>query len=357
MLTFDADSRMTARRIADLIRKMEARPDLGLIQSGVRLTGAQTRFGRVQQAATRLYGPAFTAGIAGWSGDAGNYWGHNALARVVAFAEAAGLPRLDGRPPFGGDVLSHDFVEAAWLRRAGWAVEIDPEAWGSTEEGPQTLAEFHKRDRRWCQGNLQHVRILTGARGLDPVSRLHLVCGIFGYLASPLWLALVVAATLSGSTGTILVPVLGAIGLLMAQKLAGVAYWLRGNPGAWRRVCSAAAGETLVSSLLAPIVMMRQTVAVAVGAERAGLRLEAGGAIRPARRRRRHAVARTGCRCRTSAGGAARRGRPLAGRRRVADRAAADGGTLACRLARRASAGGAPGCPAACGRGAQALQR
>ena len=262
MLTFDADSRMSASRIAELIRRMEKRPDLGLIQSGVRLTGARTRFGRVQQAATGLYGPAFTAGIAGWSGGAGNYWGHNALARVRAFADAAGLPRLEGSAPFGGDVLSHDFVEAAWLRRAGWSVEIDPDAAGSSEEGPQTLAEFHKRDRRWCQGNLQHIRILARARGLDPISRLHLACGIFGYLASPLWLALVVAATMSGSTGTMTVPVLGAIALLLAQKLAGVAYWLRRDPAGWRRTCRVAAGETLISGLLAPIVMMRQTVSV-----------------------------------------------------------------------------------------------
>ena len=165
MLLLDADSRMSAERIAAMIAEMDTRPELGLLQAGVRLTGSRTRLGGLLQRSTRLYGPAFTAGIAGWAGTEGNYWGHNALVRVEAFSDAGGLPKLPGKAPFGGNILSHDFVEAAWLRRAGWAVEIDPDTGGSAEGGPETLTEFHKRDRRWCQGNLQHAGVLP-ARGL-----------------------------------------------------------------------------------------------------------------------------------------------------------------------------------------------
>lgn len=263
MLVLDADSVMSARRIRCLIHRMEVDPRLGLIQTGVRLAGAETRFGRLQQRATRLYGPAYAAGLAALMGSEGNFWGHNALIRVRAFAQAAGLPRLEGRPPFGGDILSHDFVEAAWLRRAGWAVVLEPDSRGSAEGGPQTLAAFHKRDRRWCQGNLQHLRLIT-ARGLHPLNRLHLIGGIAGYLAAPVWLALVVTAILAGASEGMILPALGALGLILAQKAAGVLLWLRRRPGSRtaRIVVRLAAGELLVSTLLAPTIMLRQTLAV-----------------------------------------------------------------------------------------------
>ncbi len=263
MLTLDADSRMSAETVAGLVHRMETSPEAGLVQAGMRLVGGESRFGRLQQLATRLYGPGFAAGIAGWAGTEGNYWGHNALIRVRAFAEAAGLPRLEGRPPFGGDVLSHDFVEAAWLRRAGWAVVFEPNAPGSAEGGPQTLQAFHRRDRRWCQGNLQHLRIVFGAEGLHPMSRLHLVCGIGSYLAAPLWLGLVLAATLSNSTNDLFLPLVGAISLILLPKLAGMAHWIRRRPRAGLRILRFGLGEIAVTTLLAPIIMVRQTLAVA----------------------------------------------------------------------------------------------
>ena len=264
MLVLDADSVMSARRIASLIRRMETHPRLGMIQTAVRLTGATSRFGRLQQRAGRLYGGPFAAGLAAWTGDAGNYWGHNALVRVAAFADAAGLPKLSGKPPFGGDILSHDFGEAAWLRRAGWAVEIDPDGAGSAEGGPETVAEFHKRDRRWCQGNMQHLRLI-GACGLHPVSRVHLALGIGGYLAAPLWLGLVVVAILAGAVDGMILPAVGAIALILAQKAAGVLDWMARRPGRRTRriVLRSAFGELALSTLLAPVIMLRQTVAVA----------------------------------------------------------------------------------------------
>ncbi len=264
MLVLDADSVMSAWRIAGLIRRMETRPRLGLIQAGIRLSGGESRFARLQQRSGRLYGAPFSAGLAGWSGSEGNFWGHNALIRVAAFASAAGLPRLNGEAPFGGDILSHDFIEAAWLRRAGWAVEFEPQSLGSAEGGPETLAAFHKRDRRWCQGNLQHLHLLR-AKGLHPVSRLHLLGGIGGYLAAPLWLGLVVTAILAGPADGMIVPTLGALGLILVTKAAGIIHWLVRRPGPRTRriVLSAAAQEFAVSTLLAPAIMLRQTVAVA----------------------------------------------------------------------------------------------
>jgi len=144
------------------------------------------------QFAGKIYGPVVAAGLSGWHGRDGNYWGHNAIIRTRAFAEAAGLPELEGRKPFGGHVLSHDFIEAALMRRAGWAVYMLPALPGSYEETPPSLLDVATRDRRWCQGNLQHMKIVT-ARGLHWVSRVHLIQGIMSYLASPLWLMLLLA--------------------------------------------------------------------------------------------------------------------------------------------------------------------
>ena len=146
-----------------------------------------TLFARMQQFAGRVYGPLIAHGIAWWHGAEGNYWGHNALIRTRAFAEQAGLPELSGRKPFGGAIMSHDFVEAALIRRGGWAVHMVPGVRGSYEEVPPTLTDLSMRDRRWCQGNLQHTAVLP-ARGLHPISRLHLLTGIGSYITAPLWL-------------------------------------------------------------------------------------------------------------------------------------------------------------------------
>ena len=171
---------------------MAADPEAGIIQSLPLLRNRWTPFARMTQFAGRVYGPVVAAGLALWHGRDGNYWGHNAIIRTRAFAEAAGLPELEGRKPFGGHVLSHDFVEAALLRRAGWAVYMLPQLEGSYEETPPTLIDLAVRDRRWAQGNLQHVKLLR-TKGLHWVSRVHLIQGIMSYLASPLWLMLLVA--------------------------------------------------------------------------------------------------------------------------------------------------------------------
>ncbi|MCB1507686.1 MAG: glucans biosynthesis glucosyltransferase MdoH [Hyphomicrobiaceae bacterium] len=190
MIVLDADSVMSGATLIALADRMAATPDAGLIQTVPRLAGQISLFARLQQFAGGLYGPVMARGVASWSGRRGNYWGHNAILRMRAFAEAAGLPQLKGAPPFGGLILSHDFVEAALLVRAGWAVELAHDLTGSYEESPPGLAETALRDRRWAQGNLQHARII-GAGGLSLVNRTHMAVGILAYLSSPLWLVMI----------------------------------------------------------------------------------------------------------------------------------------------------------------------
>lgn len=183
----DADSVMGGETVVDLVKLMEAHPDVGLIQTVPALINSESLFGRIQQFANRLYAPIFIAGLNFWAQGFGNYWGHNAIIRTEPFMQFCDLPQLPGRKPFGGQILSHDFVEAALLLKENWQVWFASDLEGSYEESPQGMIENAQRDRRWCQGNLQHGMVLF-ARGLRSTSRLHLLLGIFGYLASPLWL-------------------------------------------------------------------------------------------------------------------------------------------------------------------------
>jgi membrane glycosyltransferase len=187
MIVLDADSLIDAPTLRRLVQTMQADPDLGILQTAPQLIGATTFFGRLQQFAACVYGPVITRGLCAWSGNSGNYWGHNAIIRVAAFARNCGLPQLAGRTPFGGFVLSHDFVEAALIRRGGWKVAMATDCGGSWEESPPSLIDVAIRDRRWAQGNLQHMKLI-GTAGLTFTSRMHLGIGIMSYLSSPLWL-------------------------------------------------------------------------------------------------------------------------------------------------------------------------
>ncbi|QYJ77010.1 glucans biosynthesis glucosyltransferase MdoH [Shewanella sp. FJAT-52076] len=195
LLVLDADSVMETSTIVSLARRMQADPDAGLIQTIPALIKGTTLMARVQQFAARFYGPVIGTGLAWWVQKEGNFWGHNAIIRTEAFMKAAGLPHLSGKPPFGGHILSHDFVEAALIRRAGWSVKIAADLYGSYEECPPSIIDMAVRDRRWCQGNLQHTRVLP-AKGLHWVSRMHLVTGIMSYLSSPFWLMLILSGLL-----------------------------------------------------------------------------------------------------------------------------------------------------------------
>ncbi len=290
MLVLDADSLMSADAILGLTGAMEADPDAGIIQSLPLIINRNTMFARVQQFAARIYGPVIAAGLAVWSGRDGNYWGHNAIIRTKAFADHCGMPDLRGRPPFGGHILSHDFVEAALIRRAGYAVYMLPTLGGSYEESPPSLIDLAARDRRWCQGNLQHMRVI-GSRGLKLATRQHFATGIMSYLASPLWMAqLIVGIVLVFQSAYIrpeyftnefrLFPAwprfdseraLALFGLtmavLLAPKLMGLVIALfdratREASGGGLRLIGSALVETLMSALFAPVMMVIQTGSV-----------------------------------------------------------------------------------------------
>ncbi len=186
MLILDADSMMSGETILHLVDAMERKPGIGLIQTTPAIIHGETLYARVQQYGVRMYGRVAAAGLSWWTGAESSYWGHNAIIRVRAFAESCGLPILPGVKPFGGHILSHDVVEASLLRRAGWGVHVTAALGGSFEETPPSLQNFMSRDRRWAQGNLQHLQLIFSP-GLHWVSRVQMVMGCMAYLASPLW--------------------------------------------------------------------------------------------------------------------------------------------------------------------------
>lgn len=290
MLVLDADSLMTGRAILRLTDALARDPGAGLIQSFPQLIGAQTVFARMQQFANGVYGAALAEGLARWCGQEGNYWGHNAIIRTAAFASCAGLPHL--RSWRGQDqlIMSHDFVEAGLLRRAGWGVRFLPRIRGSYEETPQTLIDHILRDRRWCQGNLQHLNLLW-SRGFRSISRFHMFNGAVGYLMSPIWFALLVMWALIGmgqdasvltyfsesnptmpswpeltETRHVLIIVL-MYAMLLVPKLMGIAALpLSGirfhefGGGLWFALSFLS--EVLLSVIYAPILMVQQMIAV-----------------------------------------------------------------------------------------------
>ncbi|KAA2242332.1 glucans biosynthesis glucosyltransferase MdoH [Salinarimonas soli] len=199
MIVLDADSLMSGRTMRRLVRLMEEMPDAGIIQTVSYATGRQTLFARIQQFAVRLYAPLALRGLEFWQGPDGNYWGHNAIIRIAPFREHCKLPVLPGKPPFGGEILCHDIVEAALMRRAGYGVHLLPDIDGTWEEMPTNVIDLMGRERRWCQGNLQHAGVLR-MPGLKPASRAHILLGIGGYLTAPLWWAFLLVGAVRAVT-------------------------------------------------------------------------------------------------------------------------------------------------------------
>ena len=188
MIVFDADSIMSGETLVELVRRMNDAPGVGLIQVPPQPTRGETLFARLQEFACSVYGPLCSAGLSWLARGDGNFWGHNAIIRVRAFVENCDLPHLPGRAPLGGEILSHDFVEAALMRRAGWELRMADDLGGSWEETPPTIIDFAKRDRRWCQGNLQHFRLLF-ARFMHPSSRYYFGTGVMAYASSLAWMS------------------------------------------------------------------------------------------------------------------------------------------------------------------------
>jgi membrane glycosyltransferase len=290
-IILDADSIMSAQAMLQLAATIDAHPRVGLIQTVPRLAGGLTLFARLQQFASCYYGSLLATGLAAWHGPGGNYWGHNAIIRTSAFASSAGLSQLPGAAPLGGHILSHDFVEAALLRRAGWEVHMAPSVAASYEGCPPSLGDLIARDRRWAQGNLQHLRLL-GASGLPSLSRLHLAMGAFSYLASPIWAAtLVIGVVLAfqakyatptyfGETTSLfprwpvfnaqlaLTLFLATVAVVHLPKVLGGLWAVRNSAarkanGGVGRIAGGILIESIAATLIAPVLMITQTAAVA----------------------------------------------------------------------------------------------
>ncbi|HEX3729329.1 MAG TPA: glucans biosynthesis glucosyltransferase MdoH [Opitutaceae bacterium] len=286
MVVLDADSIISGRAIAKLVRLMERNRGVGLIQAAPLLANGETILARLQQFASRLYGPAAAAGLNFWQLSESNYWGHNAIVRLNPFMRHCSLPELPGDGPFGGRIMSHDYVEAALMRRAGWQVWLAANLEENYEECPANVLDLAKRDRRWLQGNLQHTRLIV-ARGFHPVNRVHFILGILSYLASPLWLALLALSAIIAADNARLNPAVYAslgfarhlhwslageslilffytLGLLLLPKLIALLE-LRERPddlaafGGWGAVWKGLGLETGIFTLLAPVLMLFHT--------------------------------------------------------------------------------------------------
>jgi membrane glycosyltransferase len=194
MIVLDADSVMSGECLTSLVRIAEANPDAGIIQTAPRAAGRDTLYARVQQFATGVYGPLFTAGLHFWQFGESHYWGHNAIIRVAPFIRYCAIGRLPGRGALSGEILSHDFVEAALMRRAGWGVWIAYDLPGSYEEMPPNLIDELSRDRRWCQGNLMNFRLFW-MRGLHPAHRAVFMTGVMAYVSAALWFLFLILST------------------------------------------------------------------------------------------------------------------------------------------------------------------
>ena len=230
MLPLDADSLMSGDTIVKMVRMMQAHPKLGILQSLVVGMPSSSAFARIFQFGMRHGMRSYTMGQAWWVGDCGPFWGHNAVVRIRPFVEGCELPMLPGKPPLGGHVLSHDQVEATLMRRTGYEVRVLPVEMGSWEENPPTMLDFAKRDVRWCQGNMQYIKLLD-LPGLYPMSRFQLVWAILMFLGVPAWTLMIAALPLVGwqSQGITDFPVGLAIGLYIVfftmylmPKIAGL---------------------------------------------------------------------------------------------------------------------------------------
>ncbi|MBV8916306.1 MAG: glucans biosynthesis glucosyltransferase MdoH [Acetobacteraceae bacterium] len=244
MVVLDADSLMGPSSIATLIGLMDANPKTGIIQTVPYAVGRETPFARMLQFSARLYTPLLVEGLTFWQQGDGNYWGHNAIIRVAPFHEHCRLPILPGREPWGGEILCHDVVEAGLMRAAGWHVWMLPETLESFEALPANMVDFASRERRWCQGNLQHKGVLADPR-LRPLGRYHLAYGITHYLAGPAAAAFLLLATADATLG----------GRFATELL------LEGGPAQWTLVALSAfmLYACKVTSLIAVLVSRKQS--------------------------------------------------------------------------------------------------
>lgn len=276
MLPLDADSLMDGETILRMVRIGQAYPKLGILQSLVVGAPSRSAFARIFQFGMRHGMRPYTMGNAWWAGDCGPFWGHNALVSIAPFLAHCRLPVLPGGPPLGGQIMSHDQVEAALMRRAGYEVRVLPEELGSFEENPPTLVEFTRRDLRWCQGNMQYFHLL-GMKGLEPMGRFQLVWAIAMFIGVPAWTAIIALGAIKPLDGepTALFPAASALGLYavfmamyLAPKLAGfldIALTRNGlaRYGGGLRFAAGAAAELAFSFLISAAVTLRTSLFMA----------------------------------------------------------------------------------------------
>jgi membrane glycosyltransferase len=275
MLVLDADSIMDADVMLRMVRTMQQAPELGILQSLMAGLPTTSAFARPLQFGMRMLMNGFTAGNAWWQQDAGPYWGHNALIRMRPFIEHCHLPPLPGRGPLSGWVLSHDQVESALMRRAGYEVRVMLLETGSWEETPTTLTEYLRRDLRWCHGNMQYFKLLR-LPGLHPVSRINLALATGGFIGSTAWVLLMVAFALplAFDTGTVFHPGPGlavfvlSMGMAIAPKLSALAEVVldadaRVRFGGGFKLTLGAVGELVFSAVMAPILAVGHAFFVA----------------------------------------------------------------------------------------------
>ena len=276
MLPLDADSLMSGGAIVKMVRMMQAYPKLGILQSLVVGMPSQSAFARIFQFGMRHGMRSYTMGQAWWTADCGPFWGHNAVVRVAPFRDECELPVIPGGGPFGGHVLSHDQVEATLMRRAGYEVRVLPVEGGSWEENPPTMLDFLTRDVRWCQGNLQYLRLLD-TPGLLPMSRFQLVWAILMFVGLPAWTLMIALLPLAAwhfqtvpqfPTGLAKLLYVSFFVMYLAPKLAGLidAMLTKGEVarfGGAVRFALSAAVELVFSFLQGAVSTIRTTIFMA----------------------------------------------------------------------------------------------
>jgi membrane glycosyltransferase len=273
MIPLDADSLMSGESIVRLVRIMQANPRLGILQSLVVGMPSPSFFARVFQFGMRHAMRTFTAGTVWWHADCGPFWGHNAAVRVAPFREHCRLPNLPGKPPFGGHILSHDQIEAILMRRAGFEVRVLPEEEESWEEMPPALPDFAVRDLRWCQGNLQYMKLLHLPR--LPMSQFNLLFALQMFIGVAAFIVFVIAAAFAAviwpaevefPTGSTLGLYVVWISMLLTPKIAGfIDAALKSSTlyGGNARLLLGGVVETIFGFLLTAISMIGQSIFMA----------------------------------------------------------------------------------------------
>ncbi|WP_197441534.1 glucans biosynthesis glucosyltransferase MdoH [Thalassoglobus neptunius] len=274
MIVLDADSVMEGETLVEMTRRMEADPHMGILQVPPRPVQRTSLFARLQQFAAAVYGAVFLKGYETWTQSEGNYFGHNAIIRIAAFSEHCMLPVLPGKAPLGGEILSHDFVEAGLMLKAGSKVET-ADLGGSYEECPTTVDDYAIRDQRWCQGNLQHARLLM-CSGFERPTRMHFATGVFSYLSAGLWMLFMFTSamgvyfdsTSAGAAESVAHLFVIMFAMLLAPKLWSF-IWNLLEPdrlkslGGLGRLFASTVLEVVISILIAPILAIYHTSFVA----------------------------------------------------------------------------------------------